>query len=75
MCGQGTRRYPGFVRFPWASLLPKTHHSEPEVRAEAGPQSQGFWGVREHSDDGELEGTQDLDQEVGVPRDSRLSSL
>lgn len=71
-CGRGIRHYPGFVSFPWTSLLPKTRHSEPAVKAEAEPQSQGFWGVQEHSDDGESEGTRYLDRGAGGPQDLLL---
>lgn len=74
-CGRATRRYPGFVRFPWASLLPKTHRSVPAVKAEAEPQSQGFWGVQEHSGDEELEGTRHLDRGAGEPQNSLLLNL
>ncbi len=75
MYGRGTRRCPGFVRFLWVSLPAKIHHSEPVAKAEVEPQSQGFWGVREHSADGELEGTPHLDLAAEGPHDSLLSNL
>lgn len=72
MCGRGIRHYPGFVRFPWTSLPPKTHHSELVEKAEVERQSQGFWGVQEHSDDGELAGTRRLDWGAGGLQDLLL---
>lgn len=72
LCGQGIRHYPGFVHFLCTLLLPKTRHSELVAKAEAEPQSQGFWGVQEHSDDGESVGTRHLDQGVVGPQDLLL---